>query len=178
MTSFFGRDLSDIFERNPNLAMPAVNIKETDNNFQIEVAAPGLRKEDFNIQLDENVLTLSAQRETSSSYEPTGQEQGGGQAGAPEGQAAGGAGQQGAQKTGAPQKGTQQTSAVQTAGQNMPERYTRREFSYTSFQRSFTLPESVDPDKISANYKDGILLLTLPKRQQAQVTRAKTINIS
>jgi HSP20 family protein len=182
LSSFFGRDLSDVFERNPNMVMPAVNIKETDNNFQIEVAAPGLRKEDFSIQLDKNVLTLSAQRETSSGFEPGAQQQqAGGQAGGSEGQTTGQAGkteQGGKQKTEVSKQGGGQSTAMQTGTQNQPERYTRREFSYTSFQRSFTLPETVDAEKITANYQDGILLVTVPKRQQAQVTRTKTINIS
>lgn len=180
LTSFFGRDLSDIFERNPNMVMPAVNIKETDNNFQIEVAAPGLRKEDFSIQLDKNVLTLSAQRETRSEFEPSAQDQGVGLAGASGEQAGGGASaaDQGKSQTAGVSRQGKQSPAMQSATANQPERYTRREFSYTSFQRSFTLPETVDPEKVRANYQDGILLITLPKREQAQVTRTKTINIS
>jgi HSP20 family protein len=170
--------MSDFFERNPNMVMPAVNIKETDKDFQIEVAAPGLRKEDFQIQLDQNTLTLSAHRESRSGYGPADQGQEGGQAATSGGQASA-SGDQGAnQNTGGGRPAGDPTAAMQAAGQNQPERYTRREFSYTSFQRSFTLPETVEAEKISANYQDGILLITVPKRDQAQVTRTRTIDIS
>ncbi len=70
LTSFFGRDMSDFFDQNQNMIMPAVNIKESPDNFQIEVAAPGLRKEDFKLHLENNILTVSAQRETRSGFEP------------------------------------------------------------------------------------------------------------
>jgi HSP20 family protein len=178
LSSFFGRDLSDFFERNPNMVMPAVNIKETDKDFQIEVAAPGLRKEDFQIQLDHNTLTLSAQRESRSGYEPADQGQESGQAAAT-GEQTSGSGDQGAdQNSGVSRPAGDPTAAMQTGSQNQPGRYTRREFSYTSFQRSFTLPETVEAEGISANYQDGILLITVPKREQAQVTRTRTIDIS
>ena len=71
LTSFFGRDMSDFFNRNQNRIMPAVNIKEVQDNLQIEVAAPGLRKEDFQLHLENNVLTVSAQKETRSGFEPS-----------------------------------------------------------------------------------------------------------
>ncbi|MDQ4138984.1 MAG: Hsp20 family protein, partial [Bacteroidota bacterium] len=68
LTSFFGRDMSDFFNRNQNMVMPAVNIKESQDNFQIELAAPGLRKEDFQLHLENNILTVSAQKETRNTY--------------------------------------------------------------------------------------------------------------
>ncbi|MCU0470423.1 MAG: Hsp20/alpha crystallin family protein [Arcicella sp.] len=96
--------------------IPAVNVKESENAFAIEVAAPGLKKEDFKISLHENRLTISAKQEESS-----------------------------AEKT---------------------DKYTRQEFNYTSFQRTFTLPKNVDGEKIEATYTDGILHVGLPKKEE------------
>lgn len=64
----------------------------------------------------------------------------------------------------------------QSSGQ--PPRYTQREFSYSSFQRSFTLPEGVDLDKISANYQNGLLTITVPKREKQQSRLSQNIDIS
>lgn len=96
--------------------IPAVNVKEDENAFQIEVAAPGLKKEDFKLSLHENRLTISAKQESKTE-----------------------------EKT---------------------ERFSRQEFNYTSFQRTFTLPKNVDGDKIDASYTDGILYVGLPKREE------------
>ena len=59
-----------------------------------------------------------------------------------------------------------------------PQRYTRREFSYSSFQHLFTLPETVDADKISANYQNGLLVVTVPKREIQQTRLSRNIEIS
>lgn len=96
--------------------IPAVNVKESEGNFQIEVAAPGLKKEDFKLSLHENRLTVSAKQE--------------------------------------------ETQEEKT------EKYTRQEFSYSSFQRTFTLPKNVDGEKIEATYTDGILHVALPKKEE------------
>jgi HSP20 family protein len=110
--------------------LPAVNVRETNEDFRIEVAAPGMKREDFKVELDNNMLTISSQREDN--YEKKGPD------------------------------GT----------------YTRREFSYQSFQRSFTLPENkVEGDKIAARYEDGILKIVVPKNEQAKVKPAKQIAI-
>jgi HSP20 family protein len=117
--SFFsGRDTA---------VVPAVNICETADHFQIELAAPGLVKEDFKINLERNLLSISVEKE---------------------------------------QQNQQQ-------GKN----FSRREFSYTSFVRSFTLPESADENNIEAKYNDGILLLQIAKREEAKVT-TRQISIS
>ncbi|HTM98834.1 MAG TPA: Hsp20/alpha crystallin family protein [Pedobacter sp.] len=117
--SFFsGRDIA---------VVPAVNICETPDHFQIELAAPGLVKEDFKINLERNLLSISVEKE---------------------------------------QENQQQ-------GKN----FSRREFSYTSFVRSFTLPESADENNIEAKYNDGILLLQIAKREEAKVT-TRQISIS
>lgn len=96
--------------------IPAVNVREEENAFQIEVAAPGLKKEDFKLSLHENRLTISAKQETNTE-----------------------------EKT---------------------EKFSRQEFNYTSFQRTFTLPKNVDGDKIDASYTDGILHVGLPKKEE------------
>lgn len=132
--NFFSRDMNDFFNvSTPALSqMPAVNVVEHQDGFRIEVAAPGLKKEDFKLNLNHNNLTISAYQETKSE-EP--------------------------------------------AEAKPDEKYTRREFSYTSFQRTFTLPTSVDADKIQANYTDGILKIEIPKREEAKVKPPRQIEI-
>ena len=126
---------------------PAVNIIENDSEFRIEVQAPGMKKEDFNIDMEENRLTISAERKYEHEESSDDKEKGGkGKSGKGKGQA--------------------------------NERYTRREFGYSQFSRSFMLPENVDPERIEANYQDGILNLTLPKREEEQQRKQRRqINI-
>ncbi|MCP1381765.1 Hsp20/alpha crystallin family protein [Runella salmonicolor] len=118
--SVFGKDLNDIFAPATlsNYGVPAVNIVEHEGGFRLEVAAPGLKKDDFKINLENNVLTISAQQE---------------------------------------QKNEEST-----------EKYTRKEFSYTSFRRAFTLPNTINGEQISAAYTDGILKIELPKKDEAK----------
>lgn len=155
--SFFG-DFFDVDRFFPQVSMssgmqqmrqhPAVNIIENDREFRIEVSAPGMRKEDFSIDMEENRLTISAERKYEHE-ESSGEEKGG--------------------------KGKGKSDKAQ-GGNN--ERYTRREFGYSQFSRSFMLPETVDPEKIQANYQDGILNLTLPKREEEkQRKQRRQINI-
>ncbi|WP_324721383.1 Hsp20/alpha crystallin family protein [Salinimicrobium sp. HB62] len=110
-------------------SVPAVNIAENDDSFTLEVAAPGMSKKDFNLELDNGVLTISSEVKK----EDEKKENGG--------------------------------------------RFTRREFSYTSFKRAFSLPESVDPEKISAKYNEGVLKIELPKREDAKVQAKRLIDI-
>jgi HSP20 family protein len=129
--NLFSRDLMDWNNSNfssTNSTIPAVNIKETDESFLIEVAAPGLAKENFKLNLDRNRLTISSEQKTE--------------------------------------------------GNENDKKYSRREFSYQSFVRSFTLLEgSVDGDRITAKYTDGILLVTLPKREEVKPRPAREIEI-
>ena len=97
--------------------VPAVNIKENEKDFELELSVPGRKKDDFNIEIDDNVLTVS--------------------------------------------------SEIKTENEISEENYTRREFGYASFKRAFTLPESIDVEKIKASYEDGILKFALPKRKEA-----------
>src|SRR6202020_2903946 len=98
--------------------VPAVNIAETENEFHIELAVPGLKKEDFKISLDKNVLSVSTEKKTENVEEG--------------------------------------------------KKYSKREYTYNSFVRSFTLPESADQSKIAAEYTDGILKLNVTKKEEAK----------
>lgn len=126
---FFGKDFSgDFFDSSVNKTIPEVNVLENKDEFKIEVAAPGLEKGDFKIDLNNNVLTISSQKEVKSVDEK--------------------------------------------------EKYIRREFSYSSFQRTFSLPDSIDQEKIKATHHDGILNITIPKREEAKEKPKKEIKIS
>jgi HSP20 family protein len=112
--------LSDSFISDRLVArVPAVNIAENDNEFHIELAVPGLKKDDFKINLEKNILTISAEKKTE--------------------------------------------GAVQS------KKYSKKEYSYNSFVRSFTLPDTADHSNIEADYTDGILKLTVAKREEAKV---------
>lgn len=112
-----------------NSTLPAVNVKESNEEFIIDVAAPGMTKKDFKVNYNNGRLVISSEKEDRHE-----------------------------EKDG--------------------ERITRREFSYQSFQRSFIVPEDmVNADKISANYKDGILKITLPKREEVKPKPAREIKI-
>jgi HSP20 family protein len=113
-----------------NNSLPAVNIHEQKDRYQLEVAAPGMVKDDFNIELENNTLSISAHKENE-----------------------------------------QET-------QMYDGKYNRREFSYQSFRRSFTLPENlIEGDKISAQYKDGILSIDIPKTKEAIKKATRQIKI-
>ena len=115
----------DIFNWDANYAstgnsIPAVNIKETPESFLVEVAAPGLEKKDFKIELDGSALTISSQKQNESE-------------------------------------------------EREGETYSRKEFNYQSFYRTFHLPkEVVNADKIQAKYENGLLRLVFPKREEAK----------
>lgn len=134
LNDFFADDWLDSSLANwksSGTTLPAVNVRETNDDFRIEVAAPGMKRDDFKVQLDNNVLTISSQRENSHEEKDS------------------------------------------------DGNYTRREFSYQSFQRSFALPEDkVEGDKIAARYVDGILQVTVPKREEAKVKPARQISVS
>lgn len=128
----FSRDLFNWGNSNfsdTNTTIPAVNIKETKENYQVEVAAPGMTKEDFKIELIGQLLTISSVK-------------------------------------------TQQDSQEN-------EKFSRKEFSYQSFQRSLTLQKDVvDTEKIEAKYENGLLRLMIPKREEAKQKPARLISIS
>ena len=108
--------------------IPAANIIEADDHFDIQLAVPGKKKNDFKIELEEGVLTISSQIESNSNEEDSS--------------------------------------------------FTRKEFGYSSFIRSFNIPDTVSTDKISANYKEGILTVSLPKKEEALPQPKKLISIN
>jgi len=129
---FLSRDWYDWSNQNfslTNTTIPSVNIKENENEFVVEMAAPGMTKDDFNIELNNSVLTISSEK---------------------------------------------QTNNQSKEGENV----TRREFSYQSFSRSFTLPVIVETDKISAKYENGILRVNIPKKEEAKPKPLKQIKVS
>ncbi len=128
MDDFFNGSFGDMHESSLMATKPSVNIVENEDNFTVEVAAPGLDKKDFNVTVEDDILTISAERKDESEDK----------------------------------SGT----------------FTRREFNYTSFSRSFHLPETCDSEKINAHYKDGMLMLEIPKREEAKKKPAKSIKIS
>ncbi len=129
---FFDGDLMDWNSSNfssTNTTVPAVNVTEDSNEYHIDVAAPGLKKEDFKVDYEKGRLTISSEKQ-----------------------------QEHEEKEG--------------------EKVTRCEFSYQSFQRSFTVAENkIDSDHIAANYEDGILHITLPKREEVKPKPARIIEI-
>ena len=117
----------DLFKNEAyNVYNPAVNILEDEKNFTLEMAAPGLKKDDFKINLENNTLTISKE--------------------------------------------------VKEENEKVNENYTRKEFVYNSFSRSFRLPKFILVDKINADYVDGILKVTLPKDEKATLTRQISVN--
>lgn len=126
---FWDNDLTDRSSANysrTNTSLPAVNIRETEDDFTIEVAAPGMKKDDFEINYDNGRLTISSER-----------------------------------------------------NEEDTDNYNRREFSYQSFCRSFEIEDNViNNDKIKAKYNDGILYITLPKREEIKPKPARQIAIS
>jgi HSP20 family protein len=110
------------------LNVPSANIRETEKEFIVELAAPGLSKKDFKVETDNGMLTISAEKEAR-------KEEGKGD-------------------------------------------YTRKEYSYHSFNRSFTLPENSKPEQINAHYEDGILKIAVPKKEITPLKNKKEIAVS
>lgn len=118
----FGKTIrEDVF------GFPPVNIRENADAYQLEIAAPGLEKSDFTLNLDQNILTISTEKKEESKEENP--------------------------------------------------KFIRKEFSYKSFKRSFTVDEKIDATNISAKYENGILKVALPKKEEVKVA-AKEITIS
>ena len=110
------------------LKVPATNIRDTDEEFIVELAAPGMKKSDFQVDIDNNVLEIKVDKED--------------------------------------------------FREEKEKEYSRKEYDYTSFCRSFELPESVNADKIKAEYQEGILKVHLPKVPEAKRKPVKEIKIA
>jgi len=129
MDDFFGKDLlPNFFESQTGMSIPAVNVIESKDEFKIEVAAPGLNKEDFKVDVDNSILIISSEKEFKNE-----------------------------EKDG---------------------KFMRQEFSYSSFKRSFTLPDMVEVDKIKASHKNGILIINIPKKDEAVEKPIRQIKVS
>jgi len=113
---------------NTGITLPAVNIRENADDYTLELAIPGMKKSDFNIDVDNKILSIS--------------------------------------------------SEIETKEESEEENYTRREFGYSSFKRTFAMPDTVNSEKVSANYEDGILRINLPKRDEAKEKPSRRIEIS
>ena len=118
----FFKPWNEIFRTNEGwgrlMTLPAVNITENKDHYNLSLAVPGLKKNDFKIDVEGNILTISSEKEENKEEKDA--------------------------------------------------QFTRREYSYSSFNRSFTLPDEVNKEKIDAAYEDGVLKLTLPKKEEAK----------
>jgi HSP20 family protein len=126
-SNLFDDDFLPVFSQR-NTSMPAVNIKEDEKRFILDLAVPGMDKKDLKIEIHEEVITISSEHKDEKEENQDG--------------------------------------------------FKRREFSYTSFCRSFYLPENVNKDKIEANYKDGILTVELPKEEEEKARISRQVKIS
>jgi HSP20 family protein len=119
---FFRNDFIDLWDKASPMTVPGINISEGKSSYKIEMAAPGLKKEDINVEADGNMLTISCEKESERS-------------------------------DGSPEKDDEHT-------------YSRREYNYSSFSRSFTIPENADGENIKAKYENGVVRIDLPKKKE------------
>jgi HSP20 family protein len=129
MDKFFNAPLDEFFNYGKVLNVPAVNVTETEKDFRLSIAAPGLEKKDFKIDAYDDMLTISAEHEKEQKEEKNG-------------------------------------------------RFNRREYNYSSWSRSFTLPENCDFGKIDAEYKNGELKIVIPKIEVKEPKKMKTISVN
>lgn len=127
LSNIFDDDFFPTFNARAN-SMPAVNIRENEKNFLLELAVPGMDKKDLKIDISEDVLTISSETRNESEENQDG--------------------------------------------------YRRKEFSYSSFCRSFYIPDNVSKEKIGAEYKDGILTIELPKMEEDKSKVSRQVKIS
>lgn len=124
----FNRSISDVMGSDFSVTVPSVNITEEKDNIRLELAAPGMDKNDFNISIDKDQLIISAEKEKQSE-------------------------------------------------EKEENKWTRKEFNFSSFKRSFHLGKDINVEKIDASYENGILKLVLPKKEEAKETLPKSIEI-
>jgi HSP20 family protein len=110
-------------------SVPRANIVETNDEFRVEIAAPGMKKDDFHVEFENDILTIHSEFQ-------------------------------------------------HEMEENENQQYLRKEYNYQSFKRSFYLPKTVEAEKIKANYKDGILSLIIPKKEEAKKKPPRQISIS
>jgi HSP20 family protein len=129
MEKFFNAPLDEFFTMGKVMNVPAVNVSETEKDFRLCVAAPGMEKKDFKVEAFDEILTISAEHEKEEKEEKNG-------------------------------------------------RFNRREYNYSSWTRSFTLPENCDATKIEANYLNGELRIMIPKREIKEAKKVKNISVN
>ncbi len=129
MEKFFNAPLDEFFNMGKVMNVPAVNVSETEKEFKLMIAAPGMEKKDFKVETYEDMLTISAEHEKEEKEEKN-------------------------------------------------SRYNRREYNYSSWSRSFTLPENCDTGKIDATYVNGELKVVLPKMEVLAPKKTKSISVN
>ncbi len=129
MDKFFNAPLDEFFNYSKVINVPAVNVTETDKDFRLSIAAPGLEKKDFKVETFDDMLTISAEHEREQKEELNG-------------------------------------------------RFNRREYNYSSWSRSFTLPENCNFTKIDAEYKNGELKIMIPKMEVKEPKKIKSISVN
>jgi HSP20 family protein len=127
MPNIFDDDFFPVLSNRAS-SMPAVNIREDEKNYVLELAIPGIDKKDLKIDMNEDLLTISSETKNESEESKDG--------------------------------------------------YKRKEFNYSAFSRSFYIPENANKEKIEANYKDGVLLVSLPKETEEKSKLTRKIEIS
>ena len=128
---FFNHGFSDRLEERSVSKRPATNVITNEDSFQLEIALPGLNKEDIDLQIEKDILTISAQTKSE-------------------------------------KEGEEVVDKV---------KYSRKEFDFTSFKRTFHLDETIDTSKVGASYENGVLLITLPKKEEV-IEKSRAIEIA
>jgi HSP20 family protein len=126
--NFFEKEFPYAFRSGHSNTVPAVNVIENKDGFVLELAAPGLNKNDFRLKMDNNVLSITCQKENNKEENDS--------------------------------------------------KYSRKEFSYCSFERSFTLPNTINSENINALYENGVLKISIPKKEEAKEKPVREISIS
>ena len=129
MEKFFNAPIDEFFGLGKVMNVPGVNVTETEKEFKLTIAAPGLEKKDFKVDAYDDMLTISAEKEKEIKEEKNG-------------------------------------------------RFNRREYNYSSWSRSFTLPENCDAGKINAEYKNGELKIMIPKMEVKEPKKVKNISVN
>lgn len=129
MDKFFNTPLDEFFNYGKVMNIPAINVSETDKNFQLSIAAPGLEKKDFKVEAYNDMLTISAEHERELKEEKN-------------------------------------------------DRFNRREYNYSSWSRTFSLPENCNYGMIDAEYKNGELKIVIPKAEVKELKKIKSISVN
>jgi HSP20 family protein len=136
LDELFNKNFGDVLDNDFSKKSPAINIKESESAFIIELAAPGLKKENFNINVEKDQLIISSKVESEEAIEDN----------------------------------------VENTKESVT--YKRREFNYETFRKSFHINKDIDLTKINAKYEDGILTVSLEKREEAKAQEPRRITVA